>query len=105
MHALYLGAIHRRAYACRSLQRRVTDTLLSRGSRGLIIEVHRLSPAITTVSSDQSDLPIPRHIPSKMDELKRLDEADPLNWTRAEYEIPSAKACGAEVGEQHSCPA
>jgi hypothetical protein len=34
-----------------------------------------------------------------MDELKRQDEADPLKWTRAEYEIPSARACGAEVGE------
>lgn len=33
-----------------------------------------------------------------MDQLKRQDEVDPLNWTRAEYEIPSARACGADIG-------
>jgi kynureninase len=34
-----------------------------------------------------------------MEELKQQDQQDPLNWTRGEFEIPSARACGAEVGE------
>jgi len=33
-----------------------------------------------------------------MDQLKLKDKEDPLNWTRGEFEIPSAKACGSEVG-------
>lgn len=35
--------------------------------------------------------------PPTMDELQRLDEEDKLKWTRDEFEIPNAKACGGEV--------
>lgn len=34
-----------------------------------------------------------------IDDLKKLDEQDPLNWTRAEFEIPNVKDCGGEGGE------
>ena len=30
-------------------------------------------------------------------ELASLDASDPLAWTRAEFEIPLARACGAEI--------
>jgi kynureninase len=33
------------------------------------------------------------------EELKKLDQEDELNWTRGKFEIPTAKACGADVGE------
>ncbi|BEI91963.1 uncharacterized protein CcaverHIS019_0407830 [Cutaneotrichosporon cavernicola] len=31
------------------------------------------------------------------DQLKQWDEEDPLNWTRAEFEIPDARKCGGKV--------
>lgn len=31
-------------------------------------------------------------------DLEALDVEDPLNWTRAEFEIPNSKACGGETG-------
>ena len=34
-----------------------------------------------------------------MEQLKQQDQQDPLNWTRGEFEIPSARACGADVGK------
>lgn len=34
-----------------------------------------------------------------MQDLKKQDQDDPLNWTRGEYEIPLARACGAETGK------
>lgn len=34
--------------------------------------------------------------PSKAD-LVKLDEADSLSWTRSEFEMPSARACGGEI--------
>jgi hypothetical protein len=33
------------------------------------------------------------------DQLAQWDAEDALNWTRAEFEIPSAKACGGQGGE------
>jgi hypothetical protein len=33
-----------------------------------------------------------------MDQLKLKVKEDTLNWTRGEFEIPSAEACGSEVG-------
>lgn len=33
------------------------------------------------------------------EQLAQWDAEDPLSWTRAEFEIPNAKACGGEVGE------
>jgi len=38
-----------------------------------------------------------------MDQLKLKDKEDPLNWTRGEFEIPLAKACGSEVGMPSDC--
>ena len=32
-----------------------------------------------------------------LDQLAALDADDPLSWTRDEFEIPDAKACGGEV--------
>lgn len=34
--------------------------------------------------------------PKSMDELCALDKADPLSWTRAEFELPLTKECGGE---------
>lgn len=31
-------------------------------------------------------------------DLTALDASDPLNWTRREFEIPQARACGGDVG-------
>lgn len=36
-------------------------------------------------------------IPSK-EQLAQWDKEDPLNWTRAEFEIPDARTCGGKVG-------
>jgi len=35
--------------------------------------------------------------PPSAEQLASLDADDPLSWTRGEFEIPNAKACGAEV--------
>ena len=34
--------------------------------------------------------------PPTADELAKLDADDPLNWTRAQFELPKAKACGGQ---------
>ena len=35
--------------------------------------------------------------PPNPDELASLDASDPLAWTRAEFEIPQARACGGDI--------
>lgn len=40
--------------------------------------------------------------PPTKEQLKKWDEEDPLNWTRGEFEIPDAKACGGDVGKSSS---
>lgn len=40
--------------------------------------------------------------PPTKDQLAQMDKEGPLNWTRSEFEIPDAKACGGEVGEYYS---
>lgn len=37
------------------------------------------------------------------DQLAQWDKEDQLNWTRAEFEIPNARKCGAKVGEYGVC--
>lgn len=37
--------------------------------------------------------------PPTKEQLAQWDREDPLNWTRSEFEIPDAKACGGDVGE------
>lgn len=37
--------------------------------------------------------------PPTKEQLAQWDKEDPLNWTRSEFEIPDARACGGEVGE------
>ena len=34
---------------------------------------------------------------SQTPDLVALDKSDPLAWTRGEFEIPNARACGGEV--------
>ena len=36
--------------------------------------------------------------PFSQADLKAKDAADPLNWTRGEFELPSAKECGGTTG-------
>lgn len=35
--------------------------------------------------------------PPTAEQLKQLDAEDPLKWTREEFEMPVAKACGGKV--------
>ena len=36
--------------------------------------------------------------PFSQADLRAKDAADPLNWTRGEFELPSAKECGGTTG-------
>ena len=35
------------------------------------------------------------------EQLAQWDAEDELNWTRAEFEIPSTKACGGSAGQSY----
>lgn len=52
------------------------------------------------VSSTKMTLPIAYSTA----DLQRLDAEDKLNWTRSEFEIPSARACGADQGMSFLSP-
>jgi hypothetical protein len=58
-------------------------------------------PSSTSACPRKSDVILTtahQHYSSTMQDLKKQDQEDSLKWTRGEFEIPSARACGAETG-------
>ena len=60
------------------------------------IELRNARKSVLTPENRRSTM---AYTPPSKEQLKQWDAEDPLAWARKEYEIPSARACGAETGE------
>ena len=74
---------------------------LHRAGQSPVLVSHRPSfsfPPCTFLSCIQTSTNMTTTRPFSQADLQAKDAADSLNWTRGEFELPSARACGGEGG-------